>query len=484
MINALLVAVSEEQLRSNLRGDLPLVILGSIIAAIGVAAVVVQLSRWQSGERVLLWFGLFAGPYGLRLLTNTIPFQMAFGEPQRFWPFVSRLVEFATIVPALLLFEDFYGKGWRSSVRWLIWAYVAFATIALANIVIQRRPDLLPTAGIGTVFLLPAILLLGRLMGYKPPHVRDQGVLSLGLLALFLTFAHDRIASTRLFDWQADTEPYGLFVLICCLGYAATRRILANERLLVSLGEEMRAASQIQSSILPRTSPEMGSFNIAVRYAPMTAVAGDFYDFLVFRPGCLGIVVADVTGHGVPAALVASMVKVAVSAHMDVGAEPGKVIAGLNSTLCRQAQGQYATAVYVFLDRARRMGCYSAAGHPPLLLWRRAMRTLLELSESGLLLGVRPCEEYAQTEFTLEAGDRLLLYTDGLVEAVNPRGEAFGEVRLGEFIATHQDLPAEQFAERLLDEVLQWPENGSTRAQADDITVVVIEIGNMPEQTT
>ena len=483
MINALLVAVSEEQLRSNLRGDLPLVILGSIIAAIGVAAVVVQLSRWQSGERVLLWFGLFAGPYGLRLLTNTIPFQMAFGEPQRFWPFVSRLVEFATIVPALLLFEDFYGKGWRSSVRWLIWAYVAFATIAFANIVIQRRPDLLPTAGIGTVFLLPAILLLGRLMGYKPPHVRDQGVLSLGLLALFLTFAHDRIASTRLFDWQADTEPYGLFVLICCLGYAATRRILANERLLVSLGEEMRAASQIQSSILPRTSPEMGSFNIAVRYAPMTAVAGDFYDFLVFRPGCLGIVVADVTGHGVPAALVASMVKVAVSAHMDVGAEPGKVIAGLNSTLCRQAQGQYATAVYVFLDRARRMGCYSAAGHPPLLLWRRATRTLLELSESGLLLGVRPCEEYAQTEFTLEAGDRLLLYTDGLVEAVNARGEAFGEIHLGEFIATHQDLPAEQFAERLLDKVLGWPENGSARAQADDITVVVIDIGNMLEHT-
>jgi sigma-B regulation protein RsbU (phosphoserine phosphatase) len=193
--------------------------------------------------------------------------------------------------------------------------------------------------------------------------------------------------------------------------------------------------------------------------------------------------VADVTGHGVPAALVASMVKVAVSAHTDVGAEPGKVIAGLNSTLCRHAQGQYATAVYVFLDQARRMGCYSAAGHPPLLLWRRTARTLLELNESGLLLGVRPSEEYAQTEFTLEAGDRLLVYTDGLVEAENLRGEAFGETRLGEFITTHQDLPAEQFAERLLDNVLEWPENGSTRAQADDITVVVIDIGDMPEQT-
>jgi sigma-B regulation protein RsbU (phosphoserine phosphatase) len=484
VINALLLAVSEEQLRSNLRGDLPLVILGSIITAIGVAAVVLYLARWQSGERVLLWFGLFAGPYGLLLLINTTLFQMAFGEPEGVWPFVNKLVELATLVPALLLFEDFYGKGWRSSVRWLIRAYVLFATIAFTAIVIQRRPNLVPTAGIGAVFLLPAILLLGRLMGYSRPHVQDQGVLSVGLLALFLTFAHDRIASTRLFNWHADTEPYGLFVLICCLGYAATRRVLANERLLVSMGEEMRAATRIQSSILPRTSPETESFKLAVRYAPMTAVAGDFYDFLVIRPGCLGIVVADVTGHGVPAALVASMVKVAVSAHTDVGAEPGKVIAGLNSTLCRQAQGQYASAVYVFLDQARRMGCYSAAGHPPLLLWHRATRTLLELNENGLLLGVRPGEEYPQTEFTLEAGDRLLVYTDGLVEAVNARGEAFGEAHLGEFIATHQDLPAEQFAERLLDKVLGWPENGGARAQADDITVVVIDIGNMPEQTS
>jgi phosphoserine phosphatase RsbU/P len=482
-INTLLLAVSEEQLRSNLRADLPLVILGSIIAAIGVAAIVVRLARWQSRERVLLWFGLFAGPYGLLLLTNTTPFQIAFGEPLGGWPFVIKLVEFATLVPALLLFEDFYGKGWRSSVRWLIGAYAVFATIAFTAIVIQRRPNLVPTAGIGTVFLVPAILLLGRLMGYKPPHVEDRGVLSLGLLALFLTFSHDRIASTRLFDWHADTEPYGLFVLICCLGYVATRRVLANERQLVSLGEEMRAATRIQSSILPRTKPETGSFHLAVRYAPMTAVAGDFYDFLVIRPGCLGIVVADVTGHGVPAALVASMVKVAVSAHTDVGAEPGKVIAGLNSTLCSHAQGQYATAVYVALDQARRVGCYSAAGHPPLLLWRRASRTLHELNENGLLLGVRPSEEYAQTEFTLEPGDRLLVYTDGLVEAVNARGEAFGEAHLAAFIATHQDIPAEQFAERLLDKVLGWPENGSTRAQADDITVVVIDIGNMPEQT-
>jgi len=165
MIYPVLMPMSEEQLRSHLRHDLPLVILGSIIAAFGVAALVVYLSRRRSPERVLLWFGLFAGPYGLGLLADSISFQMSFGEPHRFWPFASRLIGFATMVPALLLFEDFYGKGWRSSVRWLMWGYVAFATIAFADIVVHRRPDLLPAAGIGTVFLLPGILLVGFLMG-------------------------------------------------------------------------------------------------------------------------------------------------------------------------------------------------------------------------------------------------------------------------------------------------------------------------------
>ena len=147
------------------------------------------------------------------------------------------------------------------------------------------------------------------------------------------------------------------------------------------------------------------------------------------------------------------------------------------------AQGQYATAVYVFLDEAKRTGYYSAAGHPPLLLWHHATRTLIKLNESGLLLGVRPTEEYAQTDFRLEAGDRLLVYTDGMVEAVNPQDEAFGEARLGEFITTYQELPAEQFAERLLNEVLAWPANGSTSTQADDITIVVIDIDSTREQT-
>ena len=101
---------------------------------------------------------------------------------------------------------------------------------------------------------------------------------------------------------------------------------------------------------------------------------------------------------------------------------------------------------------------------------------MLRLDTGGLLLGVRPTEQYVRSAFPLEPRDRLLIYTDGLLEAVNGQGEAFGDKRLAEFISMHQDLPTEQFAQRLLNEVLAWPRNRSTRAQDDDITAVVIDI--------
>jgi hypothetical protein len=153
-MDTLFLARSEEQIISRLHEDLPLAILGAIIAAIGLAAIIVRMFRWGSHERILLWFGLFAGPYGLRLLTNSFTFHLAFGEPRTIWLIAGRLVDFATMVPALLLFEDFYGKGWRSSVRWLIWGYVVFATVAFTNIVIQNRPGPRPGSWNRNCFLI------------------------------------------------------------------------------------------------------------------------------------------------------------------------------------------------------------------------------------------------------------------------------------------------------------------------------------------
>jgi phosphoserine phosphatase RsbU/P len=430
---------------------------------------------------------MFACPYGIRLLANTSICHVVFGEPKRGWQFAGTFVDLALMIPALLLFQDFYGRGWRSSVRWLIGSYTGFATIAFTFILIQKRPDLFPAAGIGTVFLLPLVILLSRLKGYRLPWTEDRGVLAFGLIILFLAFSYDRFARVQIPGWgggqphsfsaKEPIEPYAVFVLICCLGYAATRRVLANERELASLGEEMRAARRIQSSILPEAAPRVPGFTVAFRYAPMTAVAGDFYDFMPLLPSGLGIIVADVAGHGVPAALIASMLKVAISSSDSSLDDPGKLLAGLNSTLCWRAKGQYATAVYAYLDEANRTGRYSAAGHPPPLLCRNATQRLLPLREGGLLLGVRSNEAYSEEEFLLEAGDRLLFYTDGLLEATSPEGVEFGSARLEEFIRRQAHLSADRFAGQLLEEVLAWPGINNKHLQSDDITIVVIDVG-------
>jgi sigma-B regulation protein RsbU (phosphoserine phosphatase) len=456
--------------------DVFLLIIGAVIATFGLGAVVASAFRRKSREQVLLWFGLFAAPYGVILILRSSPFEVAFGQPKTFGLFAERLVGFWTIVPALLLFEEFYGKGWRSSIRWLIGGYLVFAAIAFSLMVLQDRPELIPSPGTGLVILLPAILILGRVVGYRSPPLPNQRVLFGGLVVFFLAFSRDHLLNAHAGIWRPGLEPYGFLILVFCLGYVAAQRVVASEKQLIALTDEMRAAARIQSSILPRTIPSAENLQVAVRYAPMTAVGGDLYDFPVIRPDSIGILVADVTGHGVSAALVASMVKIAVSMQIGRDGEPAKVIAGLNSILRHDAYEQYATAVYVYLDGANRVGRYSAAAHPPPLLWRRTTGTLHQLNETGLLLGVRSHEAYTETEFTLMAGDRLLLYTDGLLEAENAAGHSFGDVVLAKFIEAQQDLAVEPFVEQLLQEVLAWSRESGQPGQSDDITLVVVDV--------
>ncbi len=456
--------------------DVFILIVGTAIATLGSVAIIAHASWRESHQRVLLWFGLFAAPYGVILILRNSAFQLGFGAPTNFGRIAERLVAFWTVIPALLLFEEFYGKGWRSSVHWLIGSYSVFAVAAFALIVLQDRPDFVPSPATGLVIFVPAVLILGRFAGYRSPSLPYRRVLFGGLLLFFLAFSRDHLLNARGGVWRPGLEPYGFLILILCLGYVAARRVVASERELMSLTDEMRAAASIQASILPRALPSTESLEVAVRYAPMTAVAGDLYDFTKVHPGSLGVFVADVTGHGVPAALVASMLKIAVSMQAGRHGEPAKVISGLNSILCHEARGQYATAVYVYFDEANHVVRYCAAAHPAPLLWRRNTQTLHKLDEPGLLLGVRPDENYVEGELTMFEGDRLLVYTDGLLEAENAAGQSFGAGALAQFIEARQDLGAEPFVEQLLREVLAWPRESDQPGQSDDITVVVIDV--------
>jgi sigma-B regulation protein RsbU (phosphoserine phosphatase) len=457
------------------RSAITLLIVGAVIATLGVAAVTVCALRRRAHEKFLLWFGLFSILYGVVLVVRNSAFRLGFGQPGGSELSIERLISLSTAVPGLLLFEEFYGRGWRSSIRWLIGIYCAIVAVAMTRELHHSPFEAIPSPGTVLAIMVPLVLALGRLAGYRPPFLPNSRVLFAGLFAFFCVFSFDRLVHPGIGNWRPGAEPYGFLTLVICLGYVTSQRVIADERKLLSLTDEMRAATRIQEAILPRTIPFLKGVQIAVRYAPMTAVAGDLYDFPTVRPNCIGVLVADVMGHGVPAALVASMVKVAVSSQHERDGEPARVIAGLNTILCREARDQFVTAVYLYLDAINGTGRYSAASHPPPLLWRRSRQTLEKLEGTGLLLGVRPNELYPEGSFSFETGDRLLLYTDGLSEAENAGEQSFGDEVLPAFIREKQDLGTEQFADLLLSEVLSWSCDGTHPRQEDDITMLIID---------
>jgi len=146
----------------------------------------------------------------------------------------------------------------------------------------------------------------------------------------------------------------------------------------------------------------------------MASVAGDFYDFIKVDGKRLGILIADVSGHGVPASLISSMVKIAFSSQLPHAYDPAQVLSGINQILCGKLESDFVTAGYLFIDTENKTATYAGAGHPPLLLWRGSEQKIHEFRGKGIILGQFEDARYQNIELSLKSGDRLLLYTDGV----------------------------------------------------------------------
>jgi sigma-B regulation protein RsbU (phosphoserine phosphatase) len=246
---------------------------------------------------------------------------------------------------------------------------------------------------------------------------------------------------------------------------------------LLAIQKELETARQIQLSILPSSIPKIAGLDIAARYVPMTSVAGDFYDFIVVDEEHLGVLVADVSGHGMPAALIASMIKIAFSSQVSHAADPARVLLGLNEALCGKFEHHFVTAAYVFIDIQNRTLTYAGAGHPPLLLWGAG--GVRSIEENGLFLGKFSFATYTSRQLPLAPGDRILLYTDGIPETTNPAGVEFGADGFRQFLETEQPVTsASQFADRLLEELSRWSVRGSSYELDDDMTIVAIHVAS------
>jgi serine phosphatase RsbU (regulator of sigma subunit) len=294
---------------------------------------------------------------------------------------------------------------------------------------------------------------------------------------IFLTGQTDTVDETKGFEVGAVDyihKPFSPAVVAARvhthLALRETRETL--ERQLLTIRSELDRAREIQRSILPRKIPALAGLDIAARYLPMSEVAGDYYDFLLLDENRLGILVADVSGHGMPAALIASMLKIAFAAQAGGADDPAAVLLGLNRALCGSFQGHFVTAAYALIDTAKRTVRYAGAGHPPLLLRSQQRGDSRYVLENGLFLGSFPTANYSNIEEPFEEGDWLILYTDGLTETRNNEHDLFGEHRLREFVQGAVENSADLMADCLLERLGTWSGRTAVGDPEDDLTLL------------
>jgi serine phosphatase RsbU (regulator of sigma subunit)/predicted ester cyclase len=236
--------------------------------------------------------------------------------------------------------------------------------------------------------------------------------------------------------------------------------------------QELRVAHRIQQALLPEAAPELDGWQLAAYYRPARQVGGDFYDFWELPDGRLGIVVGDATGHGMPAALVMATTRGMLRAVARPSDSPGEVLARVNEALCPEIPPNvFVTCFYAILDPVGGRLLYANAGHD-LPYLRRDGRRSTDLRARGMPLGLMPRMSYEENETSLEEGEAVLFYSDGLVEAHNPHREMFGFPRLRKLVDEHAS-DGGSLVDRLLNELSGFV--GADREQEDDITLIVLQ---------
>jgi serine phosphatase RsbU (regulator of sigma subunit) len=248
-------------------------------------------------------------------------------------------------------------------------------------------------------------------------------------------------------------------------------RLLAEALQAEHLEEQVKMAADIQRRLVPQHAPKAPGLDLASLYVPCYELGGDFLDFIPLPDDNMGLVVADVAGKGVPASLIMASVRAALWAQVDNNYYLYEVIHRVNTMVCHDTEPwEFITLLYGVLDARNKRFTYCNAGHPPGLVLRNGQ--VIELPGGNLVLGVNPDEEFTQSFMELQSGDVLLLYTDGLAEAMNFEDCLFGTQRVIEAFSKG-GATAHEIAENV-----RWAMQRfvGLRKQTDDISLIVAKL--------
>jgi sigma-B regulation protein RsbU (phosphoserine phosphatase) len=458
-----------------MRGQVAAIMVATVFLFIGLAACALAAIRGRGGARPLLWQGIFSAMYGARILAqSSAGFSIL---PRSVWASrenVVAVITYLILVPAVLFWLEMSLGILRRLLQVILLAALVNAIGGVSLAFISKSPWGFMTYNrvVVACCLSPLAVVVAVPSLAKRFLVVPSRIAAIGTLVLAVVVLYNNLQGFLHLPSYPSFEPLAFGVFILSLGYVAAEKVFTDERRLLSIEDELAVARQIQRSILPSSVPEVDNLRIAAAYHPMTAVAGDFYEFIPVDQNRVGFLVADVSGHGVPAALIAAMIKVAMQSVVSQADDPTEVLRGLNRMLTGPLRGQFVTAAYLWIDTEVHKALYSAAGHPPLLCWRDG--ALERIESNGLLFGVTQYSDYPVCEMPLNSGDRFLLYTDGVTEPENALGDSFGDGKLEQVLRNNQSRPTAELSDQLLSEIRRWQPASTT--QQDDITLIIIDV--------
>jgi sigma-B regulation protein RsbU (phosphoserine phosphatase) len=447
-------------------------IIGSLFAAIGLVAAVAGLSTRPRRERAAVWFGVFCLLYGVRMAAKSDLVVAVIPWRRDAFHYIDAIVTYSILIPAGLLVESLIGPGRLQIVRRLWQVTCVYAACAIVNDLVRGQPYasmwLNAPVLLSSLFVQLAHLRWSRQSVSWSPETRLVAVTA----GIFTVVAiAETLLDHSLLGGNVDVEPFAMLLFSSAVGWLVLARARERAYTFVAVSRELDLAREIQRSLLPRDMPDLPGLRIRGTYLPMSAVAGDFYDVVLRPDGRTVIIVADVSGHGVAAALVAAMVKVAFAAESERYDQPGDILSGINRALTGKFDRAYVTACCVIVDRPRKTLAYAAAGHPPALL-RRSDGAIDRIHHGGTVLTMFPDAEYTTVDHPFMPGDCLLLFTDGLLEATRGNSdEYFGDAELEHVVAPLR-APAD-VTHAVLDAHRLWIGPGA--ALTDDVTLVVVD---------
>lgn len=284
--------------------------------------------------------------------------------------------------------------------------------------------------------------------------------------------------------WIPMAEPLALVLCLFVAILSARYLVIAfeNARMYISvlekekLEKDLRTAFRIQKEMLPKDCPDIDGLRIGAFSQPAKLVGGDYYDFFCadLDRGILHTVVADVSGKGIPAALIVAMTKTIMHALMGPNLDPPAYLAKINTFLEKElGQTMYVTALFFSLEMATGKGRFISAGHEAPMIYRASTGKCEAFPIRGFFLGMFAGVDYKPVEIELDRGDKVIMLTDGVLDATDDSGKRFESERLRALVEEHRDLAAPEMAEKLRTTILEYSDESDL---FDDFTVVVIDL--------